>query len=443
MTPTSINRIQQRAQIVVLNQTGVSKHMIAWFVNRNILTVNRWIHRFYDTQELNDQKRSGHPLRLMEDIQLKTIAFYCQATPLPGISRLSLRDAASYLNQHQEILGCPVSYSTIGRYLKSHSLRPHLHKYFLTITDPDFFPKMHHIIKLYFNQPEYLFCYDECPAIQALMPLCPDLPSDKNKPNYTEPSYKRNGTSDLMAFLRVKTGNVFGDCKDNHNRHSLISLFKEHVSMQPSNVQLHYIMDNLNTHFHHDFCRAVAELSKMKYSPLEKGFQRREWLQKDDKRIVIHFTPFHGSWLNMIEIWFGILNQKCIKLRGFESVVILQSVILDFINTWNQYFAHPFTWTYKGDGLHENAMSRFNKWLLIETSQMDISFLNKQFLLMANIAKDYQKIQQTKQWTQLQELLILKKEYLQNLIINSPKERLKKTTWQSLENLENIMNCQF
>jgi len=74
---------------------------------------------------------------------------------------------------------------------------------------------------------------------------------------------------------------------------------------------------------------------------------------------------------------------------------------------------------------------------------MDISFLNKQFLLMANITKEYQKVRQTKQWSQLQELLILKKEYLQNLIINSPKERLKKTTWQSLENLENIMNCQF
>lgn len=379
----------------------------------------------------------------MEDVQLKTVAFYCQTTPLPGISRLSLRDAALYLEQHQEILGCSISHSTIRRFLQNHSLRPHLNKYFLTITDPEFFPKMQHIIKLYLNQPGYLFCYDECPGIQALMPLCPDLPVDENVPHYRDFLYTRNGTTDLMAFLRVKNGNVFGRCNDNHNRHTLISSFEQHVRMQPSDAQLHYIMDNLNTHFHHDFCEAVARLSKVKYSPLETGSQRREWLQKDDKRIVIHFTPFHGSWLNMVEIWFGILKQKCIKQGVFDSVEILQSTILDFIDTWNRYFAHPFTWKYKGDGLYEKAISRFNKLLLIETPQMDISFLNKQLLLMANIAKDYYKILQTKQWIQLRELLMLKKEYLQNIIMNSSKERKKKLTWQNLMNLNKILNCQF
>lgn len=302
-----------------------------------------------------------------------------------------------------------MSYSTSGRYVKSHSWRPHVHKYFFTITDPDFFPKMHHLIQLYFKQPEYLFCYDECPAIQALMPLYPDWAVDENTPHDTDPSSKRHGATDLMACLRVKNGNIFGECQDNQNRHTLISLCKHHGSMQPSDVQWHYIMDNWNTHFHNDFCQAVAEWSNLKYSPWEKGSQRREWLQKDDKRIVIHFTPFHGSWLNMIEIWFGILNQKCIKLRGFESVVILEGIIWDCIHIWNQYFAHPCTWKYTGDGLHEKAMSRLNTLLLIETTQMDISFLNKQFLLMANIAKEYQTVRQTKQWSQLQDLFILKK----------------------------------
>jgi len=302
---------------------------------------------------------------------------------------------------------------------------------------------MQHIIQLYLNQPQYLFCYDECPGIQAIMPLCPDLPVAENVPNYRDFLYTRNGTTDLMAFLNVKNGNVFGQCNDNHNRHTLISLFKQHVTRQPADAQLHYIMDNLNTHFHNDFCKVVAQLSNVKYSPLEKGIQRREWLGKNDKRIVIHFTPFHGSWLNMVEIWFGILNQKCIKQGAFNSVEILQNTLLDFIDTWNRYFAHPFTWKYKGDGLYEKAISRFNKLLLLETAQMDISFLNKQLLLMANIARNYQTILQTKHWAQLRELIMLKKEYLQNVIINSPKERKKKTTWQSLDNLKKIMNCQF
>jgi len=100
--------------------------MIAWFINRHLSTVNRWTGRFYEAQELNDQQRSGCPLRITEDVQLKTVAFYCQAAPLPGISRLSLRDAEQYLEQHQEILGRSISYSTIRRFLTSHSLRPHL-----------------------------------------------------------------------------------------------------------------------------------------------------------------------------------------------------------------------------------------------------------------------------------------------------------------------------
>lgn len=94
-------------------------------------------------------------------------------------------------------------------------------------------------------------------------------------------------------------------------------VFKEHVRTLPSDAQIHYIMDNLNTHFHDHFCEAVAELSDETYTPIEHGAERRKWLQKDDKRIVVHFVPFHGSWLNMIEIWFGILNKKCLKHQSF------------------------------------------------------------------------------------------------------------------------------
>ena len=440
---THVNRIQQRAQIAVLNQIGINKHQISGFLKRDISTITRWTTRFQKAIELNDKNRPGRPANFKEDIRLKTISFYCQTSPLPGLSHFSLRDAAKYLKEHNEILGCELSHSTISRFLKSHSLKPHLNKYFLSITDADFFPKMQHIIDVYLNPPEYLFCFDECPGIQALMPTCPDLPVDKNVPNYIDFLYKRNGTVNLLAFLQVKTGNIFGRCSDNHNRHTLISVFKQHISLQPSHVQLHYIMDNLNTHFHNDFCKVVAQLSNIKYTPLKNGVQRREWLQNDNKRIVIHFTPFHGSWLNMIEIWFGILNQKSIKPRRFDNVDTLKEIIMNFIDTWNQYFAHPFTWKYKGDGLHEKAVSRFNKVLLIKSKQMDISFLNKQLLLMSNICQQYPSIIKTKQWNQLKELITLKKEYLTGVINSSNKKRIKPEVRQNLDNVIKILNCQF
>ena len=158
---------------------------------------------------------------------------------------------------------------------------------------------MDHITDLYLKPPEYLFNFDECTGLQAKNPLAPNLPAAPNTPGYEDPSYSRNGTVDLLAFLRPKTGEVFGRCTPNHNTQTLVRVFKEHVCTLPSDVSLHYIMDNLNTHFHNDFCKAVAALSNATYVPLKTGEERRQWLQSDDKRIVIHFVPFHGSWLNM------------------------------------------------------------------------------------------------------------------------------------------------
>ncbi|KKL82931.1 hypothetical protein LCGC14_1979840 [marine sediment metagenome] len=241
------------------------------------------------------------------------------------------------------MMNCTMSHSTIGRILKMHALRPHLRKYFLTITDPEFFPKMEHIIELYLNPPEYLFCFDECTGIQAIQRLAPDFPVSAGSTFSREFQYKRNGTTDLIAFLRPKTGKVFARCTDNHNTETLVKVFTEHVKRQPKDADLHYICDNYSTHFNDAFCKAVAKLSGIIYTPLKTGKERRHWLQSGNKRITIHFLPFHGSWLNMIEIWFGLLADKCLKNGWFESVEALMQAIIAFIETWDKYFAHPFT----------------------------------------------------------------------------------------------------
>jgi transposase len=418
-----IKQIQERSKIVSLAHCKVDLRTIAWFMNRHITTVRRWILRSKNGNELYDQNRSGRPQIYSEKTQLKTIAFYCQVSPLPGCNSWSLRWAESYLKEHNEIIGYSMSHSTIQRILKTHALRPHLHKYFLSITDPDFFPKMEHIVDLCLHQPEYLFNFDECTGLQAKCPLAPDLPPKPNKTRSEEFEYRRNGTTDLLAFLNPKTGKVFAKCTPNHNTQTLICVFKEHVNTLPTDVQLHYIMDNLNTHFHDDFCRTIAKLSGVTYTPLKAGVDRRSWLQRDDKRIVIHFVPFHGSWLNMIEIWFGILNKKCLRHQSFQSVQLLQEIIEEFIETWNNFFAHPFTWKYTGEGLQEKAIRRFNNILLIESKQMNIKFLTKQLLLASNIAKTYYGEVRTMLWKQLHELLVEKMDYIHGIISGAKKER--------------------
>ena len=77
---THINRIQQRAQIAVLNQNGVDKHLISSFLDRDISTINKWTSRFDEAIELNDKKRPGHPVKFKEDVQFKAIYFYCKRT---------------------------------------------------------------------------------------------------------------------------------------------------------------------------------------------------------------------------------------------------------------------------------------------------------------------------------------------------------------------------
>lgn len=212
-----------------------------------------------------------------------------------------------------------------------------------------FFPRWTMFSTSTCTPPKYLFCFDECPGIQAISTVVPELPASPDKPIYDDFHYRRNGTIDLLAFLDPKTGKVMGRCTSNHKTSTLVRVFREHVSLFPADASLHYIMDNLNTHFHDEFCRTVADLSHVSYVPLKTGTQRR--MLTDDKRIVIPFTPFHGSWLNMVEIWFGILNKKCLKHQSFQSVTLLVETIMEFIDTWNTLFAHPYNGNSLADSL--------------------------------------------------------------------------------------------
>ena len=154
----------------------------------------------------------------------------------------------------------------------------------------------------------------------------------------------------------------------------------------------------------------------MPYSPLKTGAERRQWLQSEDKRIVVHFVPFHASWLNMMEIWFGILKSKCLKYDHFRSVEQLCQSMRAFVATWNEFFAHPFTWSYTGEGLHAKAVRRFCRLLAIQTDQMDCKFLTSQLLLMSNIADSSLDLIPAGDWQKLVNLAVGKDSYITNII---------------------------
>jgi transposase len=433
-------RIERRMEIAMLHRATIPAPQISWFTDRHRRTVGRWVVRVGTGEPITDRPRSGRPALFGEETHLKTIAFFCQTPALPGCTRWTLREAERHFAAHPEAIGYPMSRPSIARVLVKHALRPHLRKYFLQTTDPEFFPKMDHLIGLYTDPPEHLFCFDECTGVQALERLTPTLPATIGHPLAKEFEYRRHGTTDVIAFLTPSTGDVFCRCTQNHTAQTLIRVFTEHVERQPRDAPLHYICDNLSTHFKDEFCATVAALSGVGYTPLKTGMERRLWLQSQEKRIALHFTPFHGSWLNMVEIWFGILGSKCLKDGSFASLEALIRSIDDFARTWSEYLAHPFTWTYRGEGLHGKVVRRFIRLLHMESSQMEIRFLTKQLQLMANMIREYLTEVDIEDWEHLHALVLEKHNYLDGIIAAGPKEPQRAKAGQALQSMSELLD---
>ncbi len=391
------------------------EHAIAWALSVDRTTVKRIIEsvppkikRHTPTERRPDRV----PLTLTEQSLL--IAFYCQSTPPPGLQRWTLRFATKRINADETILGRTIHHSTLGRTLKRHHMRPHMLSYFLHIRDPLFIEKMHHVLGVYAKSSEYTFCFDECPTLQAISRRGPDVKEDSGRK--VEFVYERHGTTDLFGFLRVSRGTIDAYCRPGHATETLIEVFTTHVQAQPLTEQLHYICDNLSPHFNIEFCRAVADLSSIPCPPkseLRTGEQRREWLQREDKRICVHFLPFHGSWLNQVEVWFGLLRRYTLAGSWFSSVEALISAIEAFAETWNTELAHPFDFRYTGEGLEDTILRRFTRILCQSPdtlTQLDSKFIADMSLLCARLITHHKHAVNEHRWVAFAEIVSERKD---------------------------------
>jgi len=87
-----------------------------------------------------------------------------------------------------------------------------------------------------------------------------------------------------------------------------------------------------------------------------KRVEDRKWFAAHP-RITVHFSPTSGSWLNLVEVWFGIIERQAIHRGTFDSVRDLNTKIRAFINGWNDR-RHPFVWTKTADEILKNANRR-------------------------------------------------------------------------------------
>jgi transposase len=314
----------QRARIVLLAAEGLSNTEIAQRVGASRPTVTAWRDRYARSglAGLEDQPRSGRP-RSIDHAGIVTATL----TPPPkklGVTHWSTRLLAKHLK---------ISDATVAKAWRDYGVQPWRSRSFRFSTDPELVAKVIDVVGLYLAPPEnaIVLSVDEKSQIQALDRIQKTLPMQPGQPERRTHDYVRHGTTTLFAALEIATGEVTGICKPRH-RHQEFLAFLRHLARAYPDQQLHLIMDNYATHKH----------------PKVKA-----WLTANP-RIHVHFTPTSGSWLNLVEVWFGIIERQAIHRGTFHSVRDLMTKIRTFINGWNDR-CQPFVWTKTADQILTKA----------------------------------------------------------------------------------------
>jgi len=198
-------------------------------------------------------------------------------------------------------------------------------KRFRRSNDPQFKEKLEDIVGLYLNPPEnaIILCVDEKSQIQALERTQPILPLREGIPERQTHDYWRHGVTNLYAALNVASGKVIGTCMDRHRHQEYIKFLKLVDRRCAKGMVLHLILDNLSSH---------------------KTNEVKEYLNARPERFVVHYTPTHASWLNMVERWLSEITSKNIRRGSWSSVRELERAILDYIHHWN-HTGKRFVWT--------------------------------------------------------------------------------------------------
>ena len=306
-----------RARIVLGASAGETNDVLAQRLAMNRHSVALWRQRFAAERlaGLEDRPRSGRPTTYSDADRVQVIETACTKTP-SAETHWSVRRLA-------EATG--VSRSTVHRLLRRADLKPHRVSTFSRSNDPEFVAKLVDVVGLYLDPPKnaVVLCVDEKTQVQALDRTQPQLTMRPGQIARRTHEYKRHGTVQLYAALEVQAGKVTAQTTQRHRSQEFTAFLDEVLRRYPTG-DLHVILDNVSSHH-------SAEVARWHAKP-------------GHDRVQFHPIPTYSSWLNLVEVFFNLLQAKVIRRGNFNSKRELVQRILRYIDHFNVE-GKVFHWT--------------------------------------------------------------------------------------------------
>jgi len=314
---TMESRLVERAKIIDKCLNGVPVAEIAREMKTRPNTVIFWRKRFEEkgTDGLRDHPRSGKPPRYGVEFRNKVLKTLEQPPP----AGQAVWDGPGLAKNLGE------SVHAVWRLLRREGICLARQRSWCVSTDPEFAAKAADIVGLYLNPPEkaLVISVDEKPSIQALERATGYVETDNGKiVRGFKSTYKRHGTLNLFAALEVATGAIHTQMTKRKRRVEFLEFMDQILKDLPADREIHAILDNYCIHK-----------------------KNNEWLAVHPN-VFFHFTPTSASWLNQVEIWFGIMARKALKGASFRSTEELREAIEAYIAAYGPN-AKPFIWRKK------------------------------------------------------------------------------------------------
>jgi transposase len=348
---TKASRTAERARILLAYAEGRSVGTVAeqWHLTRP--KVNRCVNKALQLgalASLADLGGRGKPSVIAPEARAWVVALACQKPKDLGYSfeLWTTRLLAEHLRKTCRQVGYPslakISRGTVSKILTQSQIRPHKISYYLERRDPAFEAKMAQVLYVY-KEVEMLrqtadqglsslvavLSYDEKPGIQAIENTAPDLPPMPGQQRQwaRDHEYIRHGTVSLMAGIDLLTGKVHGQVVDRHRSREFIAFLNRVDQQYPSQIKIRMVLDNHSAH-----------ISK----------ETRDYLAQVPNRFEFVFTPTHGSWLNLIESFFGKMAKTMLRSIRVSSKQELKNRIEKYLAEINETPV-IFRWKYRMD----------------------------------------------------------------------------------------------